>query len=52
MGIKKEIIDKVIKEFKKAIRSRVNKKRITENDIWIIENTVAITLKELKIKEK
>lgn len=47
--VKDEIIQKTILEYTKAIKSGCgNDAIIKEETIWIIENVVAITIKELR----
>lgn len=46
MKTDKEIFEEVLKKFKETIKTRVNRKRVDENDIWLIENVVKITSEE------
>ena len=43
-----KIIKKVISDYKKAIKNRAGGDELKEQAIWIIENAVAITIKEIK----
>lgn len=46
---KEKIKEKAIEDYKSAISQRVNKTEPDPNDIWIIENVVDITVKEIII---
>ncbi len=51
---KQEIVDYVIEQYKKAISTRVDPEtRVPDpNDIWIIENSVNLTLEKLGLLKK
>ena len=45
--VKREIIDYVVEIYKLAIKNRIGNRKTTEQDIWVIENSVNHTLEYL-----
>ena len=49
---KQAIIEKVIAAYREAIKNRIGGHVPTDGDIWIIENAVDLTIKEIAILMK